>query len=268
MADKLIFLSHIHEETALAELIKNALVDEFSGFVDIFVSSDGTSISAGSNFLKRIEDSLVRCVGAVYLISPVSVERNWISFELGAVWIRNIINLQSEKPEIPTLPVCHSGMLLSSLPLPLNNLNAITASQSSELERAFLSLQSAVGGSGNLKTDFDDLASKVLEFEDQYTLGSNLGKMLSIITQDMREVIKFCESESTDMITIKNDFVETSNIRELRRFEANELRGYITVFVGDSELRVTRTMGAINGSEASITIPVSLVLRFKEQLMA
>ena len=126
MADKLIFLSHIHEEKDLALLIKNVLEDEFSGFVDVFVSSDGTSIPAGSNFLKRIEGELVRCVGAVYLISPVSVKRAWINFELGAVWVRNIISLRSKRPEIPTLPVCHSGMLPSNLPSPLNNLNAIT----------------------------------------------------------------------------------------------------------------------------------------------
>lgn len=105
MAEKEIFLLHIHEESALARLIKQALEDEFSGFVDVFVSSDGTSIPAGSNFLKRIEDGLVGCIGAIYLISPASVKRNWINFELGAVWARNIMNLRDGKPEIPTLPV-------------------------------------------------------------------------------------------------------------------------------------------------------------------
>ena len=85
MADKLIFLSHIHEESSLALLVKQALENEFSGFVDVFVSSDGTSIPAGANFLKRIEDGLVSCIGAIYLISPNSVKRNWINFELGAV---------------------------------------------------------------------------------------------------------------------------------------------------------------------------------------
>jgi len=62
MSNHQIFLSHIHEEKELAILIKDAIEAEFSGFVEVFVSSDGTSIPAGSNFLKRIEDGLVNCI--------------------------------------------------------------------------------------------------------------------------------------------------------------------------------------------------------------
>ena len=116
MTSKMIFLSHIHEEKALAILVKQALEEEFSGFVDVFVSSDGTSIPAGSNFLKRIEDGLADCVGAIYLISPASVKRNWINFELGAVWIRNAMSIRSGASEIPALPICHSGATPGGLP--------------------------------------------------------------------------------------------------------------------------------------------------------
>ncbi len=71
MSPKVIFLSHIHEEMELAILIEEALKAEFSGFVDVFVSSDGVSIPAGANFLRRIENGLINCIGAVYLISPI-----------------------------------------------------------------------------------------------------------------------------------------------------------------------------------------------------
>ena len=128
-AGRLAFLSHIHEESELAILIKKSLEDEFSGFVDVFVSSDGLSIPAGANFLKRIESSLSDCCAALYLISPQSVKRHWISFELGAVWIRNAIHIRESLAEIPTIPICHSGMTPGTLPPPLNNLNAIVASK-------------------------------------------------------------------------------------------------------------------------------------------
>ena len=49
---KTIFLSHIHEEHELAGFIQEALEEEFSGFVNTFVSSDGASIPAGANFLR------------------------------------------------------------------------------------------------------------------------------------------------------------------------------------------------------------------------
>lgn len=96
MSGKQIFLSHIHEESELALIIKEAIEAEFGGFVEVFVSSNGRSIPAGSNFLKRIEDSLINCIGAIYLISPKSVKRNWINFELGAVWIRNAMSIRNE----------------------------------------------------------------------------------------------------------------------------------------------------------------------------
>ena len=134
---KTIFLSHIHEDRELAVLINDAPEEEFSGFVSVFVSSDGVSIPAGANFLMRIEDGLVECIGALYLISPASVRRNWINFELGAVWIRNALSIRAGGAEVPAIPICHSGICPGVLPAPLNNLNGISANQSSQLEVAF-----------------------------------------------------------------------------------------------------------------------------------
>lgn len=268
MAEKLIFLSHIHEESALARLVKQALENEFSGFVDVFVSSDGTSIPAGSNFLKRIEDGLISCIGAIYLISPASVKRNWINFELGAVWVRNIMNLRDGKPEIPTLPVCHSGTAPGGLPAPLNNLNGISANQASQLEFAFRSLQAAVGGRGALKTDFDALATQIIAFEQQYTLGANLAKMLSLLGGDKHLLVKHCEQQPpVNTTTIDCGFVETNTVQAIKAFEANELKGHLQVTV-DMPGTSFGPLGAVNGAQVKITIPVSLVLQFKEFLLA
>ena len=268
MTDKLIFLSHIHEEKALAILVKQALEDEFSGFVDVFVSSDGSSIPAGSNFLKRIEDGLVNCIAAIYLISPTSVKRNWINFELGAVWIRNINSLRTGAHEIPTLPVCHSGMTPNELPAPLNNLNGISANQASQLEFGFRSIQAAVGGKGNLKTDFDLLVTKIIAFEQDYTLGANIAKILSLLSGDKRMIVKHCEEQTPGVTTtVDCGFVETNVVQALKAFEANELKGYIQVSV-DMPGMAIGDHGAVNGAQVKIQLPVSLVVRFKGQILA
>lgn len=268
MTGKLIFLSHIHEESALARLVKHALEEEFSGFVEVFVSSDGTSITAGSNFLKRIEDGLLGCIGAIYLISPTSVKRNWINFELGAVWIRNIMNQRDGKSEIPTLPVCHSGMTPNELPAPLNNLNGINANQASQLEFAFRSLQSAVGGRGALKTDFDALAAQVLALEQQYTLGLNLTRMLSLLGGDKRLLVQHCEQLAPGLrTTIECGFLETNVVQALKAFESNELKGHIQISVTNPGTTFG-PLGAVNGAQVKIEIGSSLVLQFKAQLLA
>lgn len=177
---QLIFLSHIHEEKELAQIIQTAIEEEFAGFVEVFVSSDGKSIPAGANLLNVIEEGLVNCVAAIYLISPYSLKRNWINFELGAVWIRNVTSLSKKKAAIPTIPICHSGAKVSALPAPLSHLNAIQGNLSASLEFAFTSIQTAVGGRGRLKCDFVQLASQVKKFEDQYTIGDNLIKFFKI----------------------------------------------------------------------------------------
>ena len=188
MANKVVFLSHIHEELELAGHIKSAIENEFSGFVDVFVSSDGVSIPAGANFLRRIEDGLLYCIGAIYLISPKSVNRNWINFELGAVWIRNAISQRNGGTEIPAIPMCHSGIEPSGLPSPINNLNAVRANEAAGLRFALTSLQTAVGGRGNLKTDIDALIAKILKFEQHYTIDAKIGIALEAMGIDLTQI--------------------------------------------------------------------------------
>lgn len=266
MTAKVLFLSHIHEERDLALAIKTELENEFSGFVDVFVSSDGVSIPAGANFLKRIEDGLITCVGALYLISPVSVKRSWISFELGAVWIRNIVNLRANGPEIPTLPVCHSGLAPAGLPSPLNNLNGISANQASQLEFAFRSLQAAVGGRGNLKTDFDALAGRVIAFERSYTLGANLKRMFSV-GGDVPKLIKHCEQQPGVQTVVDFGFVETPTVQLFQQLEANELKGHVKVAVTNPGISFG-PQGGVNGANVQVTVGTSLIVQFKSQLLA
>lgn len=262
--DKQIFLSHIHEEKELALLIKNAIESEFSGFIEVFVSSDGVSIPAGSNFLKRIEDGLVNCIGAIYLISPVSVKRNWINFELGAVWIRNAINQRNEKEDIPTLPFCHSNMSPSALPQPIGNLNAIVANQSSQLEFAFKSLQTAVGGKGALRTDFDKLAQDIIDFEMKYTLGDSLKQFFDLLNGDTKSLIAYCETQPPTVGFVKLELgtIENETIKKIRELESGALKGYIKMDVKSSSIDFGSS-GAISGGKVDVELDISLVKDFK-----
>ncbi|MCS3833387.1 hypothetical protein HNP10_002148 [Aeromonas veronii] len=269
MKNHQIFLSHIHEEKELAIIIKDAIEEEFSGFVEVFVSSDGMSIPAGSNFLKRIEDGLVNCIGALYLISPVSVKRNWINFELGAVWIRNAISIRAESNEIPALPLCHSNMTPANLPQPIGNLNAIITNQASQLEFAFRSIQTAVGGKGKLRTDFDALAQQVSVFEREYTLGSTVVDFLKSIGGDLHALVKYCETlpSGTTQATLELGFIPTELINKIKHFESDKLAGKIKLSVKNAGMAFGEN-GAVNGANASLLIDIRLVLEFKDLLLA
>ncbi|MNF87998.1 hypothetical protein D3C84_704790 [compost metagenome] len=211
---------------------------------------------------------MTECIGAIYLISPTSVKRNWINFELGAVWVRNVISQKSGSPEIPTLPICHSGITPAGLPAPLNNLNGIVANQSSQLEFAFRSLQVAVGGKGRLRTDFDALAAQVANLERQYTLGSNVLKMLSVLGGDRRVLIQHCKQQPVgSKTTIQCGLLETSVVQMLKGLEASELHGHINVFVSNPGTTFG-PLGAVNGANVDILLAVSLILDFEDLLKA
>lgn len=266
---ELIFLSHIHEEAELAKLIQNAIENEFSGFVEVFVSSDGKTIPSGSNFLKRIEDGLTNCIGAIYLISPFSVKRNWINFELGAVWIRNSMSVNSGGKEVPTIPFCHSGITPSKLPMPLTNLSSILANNSSNLELAFKSIQTAVGGKGKLKTDFDELAKNIIDFEKTYTLGDNVVKLfksLGINNTQINQVIAQCKTLPKGIfMKMPLGMRDQSLIKDLYSLQKNELNGYLTVNQTSSGMGFG-TQGAITGGDVEIEVSRDLIVDFEKLL--
>jgi hypothetical protein len=53
-----IFVSHISEEAELARVLKERINQDFLGLIDVFASTDLTSISAGSQWLEEVKKAL------------------------------------------------------------------------------------------------------------------------------------------------------------------------------------------------------------------
>lgn len=158
MSKSIVFISHISPEKEIAIAFKELIEKSFLGMIDVFVSSDDDSIRMGQRWLDNITLALKTCSIEIILCSPKSIIRPWINFEAGAGWIR----------EIPVIPLCHSGMEPSKLPLPLNLLQAASANQVSSLNLIFPVLAQAIG-SQTPKVDFTDFITKVTAFERRYT---------------------------------------------------------------------------------------------------
>ena len=124
---KRLFISHISEERAVAELVKNVLGRDFLGLLEVFVSSDTESIAAGEEWLRSIERALRDCAIFVILCSPESIRRPWINFETGAAWMR----------EIPIVPACHAGLLPRDLRMPLSLRQGIALNEAEGLHRFY-----------------------------------------------------------------------------------------------------------------------------------
>ena len=176
MPKPVIFISHISEEKTLAIELKRLIENSFLGMMDVFVSSDENSVSSGQRWLDDITDALANCSVEIILCSPVSVKRPWINFEAGAGWIR----------KIPVIPLCHSGMDVSKLPIPLNLLQAVRISEIPSLKLIFPVLAEAIGAQIP-DVDFTEFVRKVHDFEDDYTYWN------------------LCKIETTKLRTINSD---------------------------------------------------------------
>ncbi|MBP9152935.1 MAG: toll/interleukin-1 receptor domain-containing protein [Flavobacteriales bacterium] len=157
MNKPLIFISHINEEKEVALQLKELMRASFLGMIDVFVSADYASVSLGRKWLDEITNSLKTCSVEVVICSPVSIERQWINFEAGAGWVR----------DIPVIPLCHSGMEPAELPIPLKLLQAGGITEESVLNGLFRVVAGVIGADVPVVV-FSDFIDKVKKFELSY----------------------------------------------------------------------------------------------------
>ena len=106
------FISHIHEESQIAEYIKDWADEIFLGQLRIFVSS--LDLHAG-NWLQQTQDELKSASFVFPLLSWTSHERPWINFESGCAFASNKVKL---------IPLCHRGLKPSDLNAPYSFLQS------------------------------------------------------------------------------------------------------------------------------------------------
>ncbi|HEX5150098.1 MAG TPA: toll/interleukin-1 receptor domain-containing protein [Parafilimonas sp.] len=157
MSKPKIFVSHTSKETELARLLKKHLIKALNEHADIFVSSDGKSILAGSNWLNELKTALEGAEIEIILCSQESIEKPWINFEAGAGWIRGI----------QIIPLCHSGMKLHDLPVPLNLLQGFDTDQPENLRLLFESIAQKIG-CPLLKIDYGNFTREIKKIEQKY----------------------------------------------------------------------------------------------------
>lgn len=110
-----VFVSHIHEHTALAIALENEIEKLYLGAIEVFVASH--DISGGVDWLREINAALKDARLVLLLSNERSVTRPWVNFEAGAAWIRG---------DVPIVPLCFGNMDRGRLPEPLASLNAMS----------------------------------------------------------------------------------------------------------------------------------------------
>ena len=134
-----IFISHASTDKFVANILKQEIEVVFGDGVEVFVSSIPGSIEPGSDWLNGIQKKLDDATIVIVLITPISINRPWIWFEIGASWLKMI----EKKRKI--YPLCAPEIELSSLPEPLSRLQAISLGKAEDIKLFFKSLRDVFG---------------------------------------------------------------------------------------------------------------------------
>lgn len=131
----LIFVSHAASDKEVADHFRKEVGSDFLGMCDIFVSSNLDSLNAGAEWHNSIKNNLRDCAILIGLLSPAALTRGWVYFEFGAGWIR----------DIPTIPVCHSGLTRDQLPPPISTFQGLDLNDAVHLDHLYALISKAVG---------------------------------------------------------------------------------------------------------------------------
>lgn len=139
-----VFLSHAVTDEPIVRVLHDEIVRIFANGVNVFASSVPGKVAPGADWLKDINEQLRAASAVIVLITPVSLNRPWIWFEVGASWSK----MDGGRGRI--LPVCVPEVDKGALPEPLSRLQAMSLGKAAETREVFQVLVDLFGF-GNLK---------------------------------------------------------------------------------------------------------------------
>jgi len=129
-----LFISHATSDGEFADAVKSEIEKVFANGVDVFCTSSPGAIAPGADWLSEIESRLKDAQAVIAIVTPVSIERPWLWFEVGASWGRG------RDGEVSIYPLCAPEVDLSSLPAPLDRLQALSMGRAQDLKMLFQAL--------------------------------------------------------------------------------------------------------------------------------
>ncbi len=129
-----VFISHAASDGDFANAVKQEIEKVFANGVAVFCTSSPGAIATGKDWLEEIESKLNTAQAVIVIVTPVSIERPWLWFEVGATWFKG----RSGDCKIHSL--CAPEVDISSLPSPLDRLQALSMGKAIDLKLLFEAL--------------------------------------------------------------------------------------------------------------------------------
>jgi TIR domain len=131
MTKPTLFISHATSDAEYANAVKQEIENVFADQVEVFCTSSPDGISGGTDWLETIENKLKKAQAIIVVVTPMSRERHWLWFEIGASWQK------SREGTCRIYPLCAPEIEVAGLPEPLRRLQALSMGKDGDLKSLF-----------------------------------------------------------------------------------------------------------------------------------
>ena len=155
-----LFISHATSDAEFANAVQQEIEKVFAKGISVFCTSSPGAIAGGTDWLSETEEKLDFARALISIVTPVSIERPWFWFELGATWSKG------RSGECIIYPLCAKEVELSSLPSPLDRLQALSMGRAQDLKLLFEGLISQFGFGNISSFRATNISKRVPKYDD------------------------------------------------------------------------------------------------------
>ena len=167
-----LFISHATSDGEFANAVKQEVEKVFANGINVFCTSSPGAISVGIDWLSDIEQKLGVAQAVIVIITPVSIERPWLWFEIGATWSKG------RSGDCKIYPVCAPEIELSNLPSPLDRLQALSMGRAADLKLLFDALISQFGFGKISSFRAANITSRIPKYKDVKVVETDLNEKI------------------------------------------------------------------------------------------
>src|SRR3989304_5542040 len=164
-----LFISHATSDGEFAEAVKQEIDKVFANGINVFSTSSPGAIPAGNDWLSDIENRLNTAQAIIAIVTPVSIERPWLWFEIGATW------LNGRKGDCRIYPLCAQEINLSELPEPLSRLQALSLGKATDLKLLFEALVKQFGFGNMASFRASNISKRIPKYKNVKVKDVDLG---------------------------------------------------------------------------------------------
>ena len=165
-----LFISHAASDAEFANAVKQEIEKVLANGVNVFCTSSPGAILVGKDWLSDIGEKLAVAQAIVAIVTPVSIERPWLWFEVGATWAKG------RAGECRIYPLCTAEIELANLPPPLDRLQALSMGKAADLKLLFEALITQFGFGKIASFRASNITARIPRYKDVKVVETDLNE--------------------------------------------------------------------------------------------